>query len=83
MCGARRYTGQNFDAEFIQTMYQVCRHYIGERQSVSLEDMGDYVREKVRSVLACPVVFPFMRTQWCRDARVSISTHWLVISVLS
>lgn len=47
---ARRYTGQNFDAEFIQTMYQVCRHYIGERQSVSLEDMGDYVREKVPSV---------------------------------
>ena len=46
-CVARRYTGQNFDAEFIQTMYQVCRHYIGERQSVSLEDMGDYVREKV------------------------------------
>jgi hypothetical protein len=31
-------------------MYQVCRHYIGERQSVSLEDMGDYVREKVPSV---------------------------------
>ena len=45
-----RYTGQNFDAEFIQTMYQVCRHYIGERQSVSLEDMGDYVREKVPGV---------------------------------
>ena len=66
MCVMRRYTGQNFDAEFIQTMYQVCRHYIGERQSVSLEDMGDYVREKVPNLVLVLISPPArINPKWC------------------
>ncbi len=52
---ARRYTGQDFDAEFIQVLQQACHKYIENEGVATLEEVADFVRTKV-----CPAQCNFL-----------------------
>ena len=53
----RRYTNQDFDAEFIQVLQQACQKYIDNEGVATLEEVADFVRTRVFYFpLRCQVV---------------------------
>ena len=43
----RRYTENEFDSEFFEVLQNACYQYIQSRGSATLEEIADFIKEKV------------------------------------